>query len=71
MISDHFGDSILPYFAIRDEKPRERKEETALPIIVRSKVNYAEIRPARDNRPYVDRHTIFPNSVLQGRHEIR
>ena len=71
VIFDHFGDSILPYFVIRDEKSRERKEATPLPIIIRSKINYAEVRPARNGKLYADRHTVFPDSMLQGRQEIR
>ncbi|KAK0178815.1 hypothetical protein PV327_007663 [Microctonus hyperodae] len=74
LIMEHFGDAILPYLATRklDEDNNEKEKFrtfTALPIIVRSKIKYANIQT---NSKFVDRQTAFPDSVLRGpRREIR
>lgn len=55
----------------RKEKQGERKEPVNLPMIVRSKINTVNVRPIRFNKICTDRHSVFPDSMLQGRHEIR
>lgn len=74
MIIEHFGDSILPYLT-NDEatttETNEKNEKVNLPIIVISKINCIQLRPAINGR-FSDRQTVFPDSTLKGpRREIR
>lgn len=71
VIYDHYGDSILSYMVARNEKRGGRKEPVNLPMIVRSKINTVSVRPIRFNKIYPTRHSMFPDSMLQGRQEIR
>ncbi|XP_015115665.1 uncharacterized protein LOC107040210 [Diachasma alloeum] len=70
---DHFGDSILPYFnkqQNRTEENQENRSPVVLPIIVRSKIKYANIRQSL--KSIGDRQVTFPDSILRGpRREIR
>ncbi|KAK0080750.1 hypothetical protein PV325_013377 [Microctonus aethiopoides] len=75
LIMEHFGDAILPYLSTRklynDNKGKEKcRTCTVLPIIVRSKIKYANIQT--NSKAFIDRQTAFPDSVLRGpRREIR
>lgn len=70
VISEHFGDSILPYL-IYDEAATDNNDKTTLPIIVRSKIKYASLGLSRNGR-FGDRQSVFPESTLRGpRREIR
>ncbi|EFN66298.1 Transcription initiation factor TFIID subunit 6 [Camponotus floridanus] len=71
---EHYGDSLLPYLPTNDNNTRERsnKKTGTLPIIIKSKMKYVEIRPLLNNRTLWDRQTAFPDSTLRGpRREIR
>lgn len=71
---EHYGDSLLPYLSTNDNNTRERsnKKTGTLPIIIKSKMKYVEIRPLLNNRTLWDRQTAFPDSTLRGpRREIR
>ncbi|XP_012282456.1 uncharacterized protein LOC105700835 [Orussus abietinus] len=72
-IADHFGDSLIPYILIDTESTANKnKEPSSLPIIVRSKIKYANMKTPSDNRIFNDRQMVFPDSTLRGpRREIR
>lgn len=71
VILEHFGDSILPYLMNDDVATKPSPDEIKLPIIVRSKINYAPIKPNISGR-YADKQSVFPDSTLRGpRREIR
>lgn len=73
-LTEHYGDSLLPYLpANREDNARERRDKKgALPIVVKSKIKYAKVRPLLNNRMLWDRQTAFPDSTLRGpRREIR
>ena len=71
---EHYGDSLLPYISTnRDDNAREKRDKKigTLPIIVKSKVRYVEVRSLLNTRMW-DRQTAFPDSTLRGpRREIR
>ncbi|XP_011494610.1 PREDICTED: uncharacterized protein LOC105359663 [Ceratosolen solmsi marchali] len=70
VIIQHFGDSILPYL-INDVAAIKNNKITNLPIIVRSKIKYASIRPSIAGK-FGDRQIVFPDSTLRGpRQEIK
>ncbi|EGI69529.1 hypothetical protein G5I_01819 [Acromyrmex echinatior] len=72
---EHYGDSLLPYIpANRDDNARERRDKKIgiLPIIIKSKIRYVEVRSLLNTRMLWDRQTAFPDSTLRGpRREIR
>ena len=72
---EHYGDSLLPYISTnRDDNARERRDKKigTLPIIVKSKIRYVEVRSLLNTRMLWDRQTAFPESTLRGpRREIR
>ncbi|XP_012057996.1 PREDICTED: TAF6-like RNA polymerase II p300/CBP-associated factor-associated factor 65 kDa subunit 6L [Atta cephalotes] len=72
---EHYGDSLLPYISTnRDDNARERRDKKigTLPIIVKSKIRYVEVRSLLNTRMLWDRQTAFPDSTLRGpRREIR
>ncbi|XP_076752456.1 uncharacterized protein LOC143424337 isoform X1 [Xylocopa sonorina] len=70
---EHYGDSLLPYLPIPyKSKVSEYKKPTSLPIIIKSKIKYVNVRPVISNRLLWDRQTAFPDSTLRGpRREIR
>ncbi|XP_012150937.1 uncharacterized protein LOC100879608 [Megachile rotundata] len=73
LFMEHYGDSLLPYLPI-DYKTvmNEHKKSTSLPIIIKSKIKYVNVRPVISNRLIWDRQTAFPDSTLRGpRREIR
>ena len=70
MITEHYGNSILPYLSSNIDIT-DSNEKANLPIIVRSKIKYATIRSSLNNK-LGDRQSIFPDSTLRGpRREIR
>ncbi|KAL0127029.1 hypothetical protein PUN28_005396 [Cardiocondyla obscurior] len=72
---EHYGDSLLPYLPPnREENIREKKHKKVgtLPIIVKGKMKYVNVRPLLNNKILWDRQTAFPDSTLRGpRREIR
>ncbi|XP_046620346.1 uncharacterized protein LOC124305226 [Neodiprion virginianus] len=73
MIIEHFGDSILPYLISAPTHSKAIKKTNAtLPIIVRSKIKYAAIKPLTGLKISGDKQTMFTDSTLRGsRREIR
>ncbi|XP_058795676.1 uncharacterized protein LOC131666784 [Phymastichus coffea] len=71
VILENFGDSILPYLINDDLATKQNPVKINLPIIVRSKIKYAPIKPNISGR-YTDKQSVFPDSTLRGsRREIR
>lgn len=70
---EHYGDSILPYLpAPYKSTVNECKSPVPLPITIKSKIKYVNVRPVISNRLLWDRQTAFPDSTLRGpRREIR
>ncbi|XP_034949329.1 uncharacterized protein [Chelonus insularis] len=72
LLFEHFGDSLLPYVRcpVEEDENKVASGPILLPIIVRSKIRYAKIRPSLRNPG--DWQAAFPDSVLRGpRREIR
>lgn len=70
LLTEHYGDSLLPYLEPIDNEESNENLPRVLPIIVRSKIRYAKVRPSI--KAPSDRLSIFPDSVLRGpRREIR
>lgn len=70
MLTEHYGDSLLPYLRPIDNEESKEILPRLLPIIVRSKIRYAKVRPSSKSPD--DRLNTFPDSVLRGpRREIR
>lgn len=70
---EHYGDSLLPYLPVPYKNVmNEHKKPTPLPIIIKSKIKYVNVRPVISSRLIWDRQTAFPDSTLRGpRREIR
>ncbi|XP_006614396.1 uncharacterized protein LOC102674875 [Apis dorsata] len=70
---EHYGDSLLPYLPFQYKSTiNENKKPAPLPITIKSKVKYVNVRPVISNRLLWDRQTAFPDSTLRGpRREIR
>ncbi|CAK9799283.1 hypothetical protein ANTQUA_LOCUS1949 [Anthophora quadrimaculata] len=70
---EHYGDSLLPYLPISyKSKVDAFKKPNPLPITIKSKIKYVNVRPVVSNRLLWDRQTAFPDSTLRGpRREIR
>lgn len=70
---EYYGDSLLPYLPIRYKSTvNEYKKPVPLPITIKSKIKYVNVRPTVSNRLLWDRQTAFPDSTLRGpRREIR
>ncbi|KAH0569071.1 uncharacterized protein LOC123273216 [Cotesia glomerata] len=70
LLNENYGDSLLPYLEPIDNEESNENLPRILPIIVRSKIRYAKVRPSI--KAPSDRLSIFPDSVLRGpRREIR
>ncbi|XP_008558545.1 uncharacterized protein LOC103579031 [Microplitis demolitor] len=70
VLTEHYGDSLLPYLRPIDNEESKEILPRLLPIIVRSKIRYAKVRPSSKSPD--DRLNTFPDSVLRGpRREIR
>lgn len=70
---EHYGDSLLPYLPFQYKSTiNENKKPASLPITIKSKIKYVNVRPVISNRLLWDRQTAFPDSTLRGpRREIR
>lgn len=71
---EHYGDSLLPYLPANYEggAKETKHKKTNLPIIVKNRMKYVEVRSLVGNRSLWDRQTAFPDSILRGpRREIR
>lgn len=70
---EHYGDSLLPYLPVNYKSTvNECRKSTPLPITIKSKIKYVNVRPVIPNRMLWDRQTAFPDSTLRGpRREIR
>ncbi|XP_053983275.1 uncharacterized protein LOC128886913 isoform X2 [Hylaeus anthracinus] len=70
---EHYGDSLLPYLpADYKSTVNAFRKPTLLPITIKSKVKYVNIRPVAASRMLWDRQSAFPDSTLRGpRREIR
>lgn len=72
---EHFGDAILPYLILNQRsqtKNSRASRNTLLPIIVRSKIRYAGIKPFSGGKITADKTRVFSDSTLRGsRREIR
>ncbi|OAD54356.1 hypothetical protein WN48_08070 [Eufriesea mexicana] len=70
---EFYGDSLLPYLPLRYKSTvNVYKKPTPLPITIKSKIKYVNVRPVISNRLLWDRQTAFPDSTLRGpRREIR
>ncbi|XP_043506242.1 uncharacterized protein LOC122526773 isoform X2 [Polistes fuscatus] len=71
-IIEHYGDSLLPYLPIKyDNDTSEYRKTPTLPIILKSKIKYAKVRPV-NTKILSDRQSAFPDSTLKGpRKEIK
>ncbi|KAG7207442.1 hypothetical protein KM043_009084 [Ampulex compressa] len=72
-VIEHYGDSILPYLPTNyDSNVNRYRKCTPLPIIIKSKIKYVNVRPMHPGKILWDRQTAFPDSTLRGpRREIR
>lgn len=72
-LTEHYGDSLLPYLPVDYDGTRKKSsKKAALPIIIKGKMKYVKVRPLLNNRTLWDRQTVFPDSTLRGpRREIR
>ncbi|XP_076635158.1 uncharacterized protein LOC143348592 [Colletes latitarsis] len=73
VLMEHYGDSLLPYLpAGYKSVVNAFRKPTSLPIIIKSKVKYVNVRPIAASRMLWDRQSAFPDSTLRGpRREIR
>lgn len=73
VLMEHYGDSLLAYLpASCKSTAKKYREPTPLPITIKSKIKYVNVRPMIPNRMLWDRQTVFPDSTLRGpRREIR
>lgn len=72
-IEEWYGDSLLPYLTVKynNNNANEYRKSACLPIILKSKIKYAKVRPA-SSKILWDRQSAFPDSTLRGpRKEIR
>ncbi|XP_043684626.1 uncharacterized protein LOC122636962 [Vespula pensylvanica] len=71
-IIEHYGDSLLPYLPVKcNNDTSEYRKSPTLPIILKSKIKYAKVRPV-NTKVLWDRQSAFPDSTLKGpRKEIR
>ncbi|XP_015605386.1 uncharacterized protein LOC107272600 isoform X2 [Cephus cinctus] len=72
-IIEHYGDSLLPYIYIKEDRVKqEDRKSVPFPIIMKSKIKYANVKLSLNTKVYGDRQIIFPDSTLRGpRKEIR
>lgn len=70
---EYYGDSLLPYLPLHYKSTvNVYKKPAPLPITIKSKIKYVNVRPVISNRLLWDRQTAFPDSTLRGpRREIR
>lgn len=72
IIIEHYGDSLLPYIPVPFRSKVDEYRSTSLPIMIKSKIKYVNVRPIHPSRMLWDRQTAFPDSTLRGpRREIR
>ncbi|XP_033342571.2 uncharacterized protein LOC117229842 [Megalopta genalis] len=73
ILMEHYGDALLPYLPINYKSTVNAfRKPTSLPIIIKSKIKYVNVRPIPPNRMLWDRQSAFPDSTLRGpRREIR
>ncbi|XP_076243493.1 uncharacterized protein LOC143184856 [Calliopsis andreniformis] len=73
VLMEHYGDSLLPYIPVNYKSTvNEYRKPTPLPITIKSKIKYVNVRPLIPNRISWDLQTAFPDSTLRGpRQEIR
>lgn len=70
---EHFGDALLPYLPVNYKSTENTfRKPTSLPITIKSKIKYVNVRPIPANRILWDRQSVFPDSTMKGpRREIR
>ncbi|XP_015438849.1 PREDICTED: uncharacterized protein LOC107193847 [Dufourea novaeangliae] len=73
VLMEHYGDALLPYLTANYKSTvNALKKSTPLPITIKSKIKYVNVRPMTTNRILWDRQSAFPDSTLRGpRREIR
>ncbi|XP_031835493.2 uncharacterized protein LOC116428242 [Nomia melanderi] len=73
VLMEHFGDALLPYLPVNYKSTVNAfRKPTSLPITIKSKIKYVNVRPIPANRMLWDRQSVFPDSTLKGpRREIR